>query len=286
MICHETGHFLGLPDLYDYGYDSEGVGNFCLMAGGSWGGSSGNRPVLMSAWCKADLGWVTPTVISTVGPRSLSQIETNQQMYKIQGACASNEYFLIENRQGVGFDQSLPGYSRGILIWHVDENVSNNDNQLHYRVDLEEASCTQHLVANTNSGDDYDYFRSGNATSFTDLTCPNNLCYSGVAGGLNITNVGATGSTMTFDVGCGPVSITGNPTSQTALTGNTATFSVTASGLNLTYQWQVSTNGGASYSNVTTGTGGTTTSYTTPAVTITDNGAKYRCVVSGPCHHP
>ena len=29
--CHETIHFLGIPDLYDTQYNSEGVGNFCII---------------------------------------------------------------------------------------------------------------------------------------------------------------------------------------------------------------------------------------------------------------
>jgi M6 family metalloprotease-like protein len=286
VICHETGHFLGLPDLYDTGYDSEGVGNFCLMSGGSWGGDYGNRPVHMSAWCKAFLGWVTPTVISTIGNRSLSQIETTQQIYKLQSVCGSNDYFLIENRQGVGFDQSLPGSSRGILIWHIDDNQTSNNDQTHYHVDLEEASCTQHLASNTNSGDDADYFRSTNATAFTDLTCPNNYCYSGTACPYNISGISATGATMTFDVvlpGCVPPSISANPADRTVRTGTTASFSVTASGTSLTYQWQISTNGGSAFANVTAGTGGTTATYTTAATISTDNGSKYRCIVSGAC---
>jgi len=200
VICHENGHFLGLPDLYDYGYDSKGAGDFCLMAGGSWNGDAGTTPAHMSAWCKADLGWITPTVISSVGSYSISQVETSGQVYKLQGPFPANEYFLVENRQGVGFDAGLPGSSRGILIWHVDENQPDNDDQTHYKVDVEEASCTQHLELNLNDGDDYDYYRSGNATSFTNISCPSNLSYSLTPLGLDITNVGATGVTMPFDV--------------------------------------------------------------------------------------
>lgn len=205
VICHETGHFLGLPDLYDYGYDSEGVGNFCLMAGGSWNGYYGTRPAHMSAWCKTDIGWVTPTVISSGGGYSISQVVTGGEIFKLRGNFQSNEYFLVENRQGVGFDASLPGSSRGLLIWHVDENKANNDDQTHYKVDLEEASGAQDLQNNTNSGNDADYFRYGNATRFGQTTAPNNYSYSGTWLGMNITSVSVTGSTMTFYVDNGTV---------------------------------------------------------------------------------
>ncbi|MCX5752722.1 MAG: M6 family metalloprotease domain-containing protein, partial [Candidatus Krumholzibacteria bacterium] len=179
VICHETGHFIGLPDLYDYGYDSEGAGNFCLMAGGSWNGSYGTKPAHMSAWCKSDLGWVTPTLINGSGYFTLSQAETDPQSYKLRGPFPSTQYFLAENRQGVGFDSGLPGTQRGMLIWHVDETMSNNNDQTHYLVDLEEASGTQHLELNTNGGDDADYYRLDNNTTFNATTTPNNLSYFG-----------------------------------------------------------------------------------------------------------
>jgi immune inhibitor A len=200
VICHETAHFIGLPDLYDYGYDSRGAGRFCLMAGGSWNGDGGATPAHPSGWCKVDRGWITPTEITGSGFYSLNQIETNQQIYKLQGAFPSNEYFLVENRQGVGFDAELPGTDRGILIWHVDENQSNNNDQTHYLVDLEEASGTQHLELNQNSGTDEDYFRDGNATEFSGTTVPNNNSYAGNPLGIDISNVGMTGSLMTLVV--------------------------------------------------------------------------------------
>lgn len=281
VICHEHGHFLGLPDLYDTTYNSYGAGDFCLMAGGSWGGNSGHRPTHMSAWCKVKLGWVTPTLVSPNGTQTINTFATTGQIYKAETTCGSKQYFLIENRQGVGFDASVPGSQRGLLIWHVDENKTSNDDKTHYMVDLEEASCTQHLEQKINEGDDADYFRAGNATSFDATTCPNSKCYSGSSSEVKILNISATGTSMTFDTLIGtPVSITTHPANATAYPGQIVKFSVEAVGPGLSYQWQRSTNGGLTYANVTSGTGANTNTYATAHTQISENGYKYRCVVS------
>ncbi len=64
--------------------------------------------------------------------------------------------------------------------------------------------------------------------------------------------------------------------------GDKAAFTVDATAPDsgsLTYQWQKSTNGGISWSSAT-GTGTTSASYTTSALTAANNGNKYRCVVT------
>jgi PKD repeat protein len=69
-----------------------------------------------------------------------------------------------------------------------------------------------------------------------------------------------------------PPSITSQPTNQAVAVGQTATFSVTATGdLPLSYQWK---RNGAALS------GATASSYTTPPATPADNGATFRCTVS------
>ena len=71
--------------------------------------------------------------------------------------------------------------------------------------------------------------------------------------------------------------VTAQPTDQSAVAGSTATFSVTAT--NATgYQWQRSSNGGISFTDVT---GAVSASQTIAAITPADNGAQYRVVVSG-----
>jgi len=79
-----------------------------------------------------------------------------------------------------------------------------------------------------------------------------------------------------------PSAITKHPSDITLLFGYTAQFSVTASPLSgatsiSSYQWQVSTDNGVTFSNVT---GGTSPTYTTPATTMEMNGNIYRCVVT------
>ncbi len=75
-----------------------------------------------------------------------------------------------------------------------------------------------------------------------------------------------------------PVSITSQPSSASVLAGASATFTVAATGDGLAYQWQLSTDGGATWANVA---GATTASYATPAVDVSFSGQQYRVVVSG-----
>ncbi len=87
----------------------------------------------------------------------------------------------------------------------------------------------------------------------------------------------------TISVTC-PGFTVSTPTNQSVCVGNTASFSVTASGANTpSYQWQVSTNGGSAWNPVSTGTGGTTANYTTAATVAGNNGAMYECLVTAAC---
>lgn len=82
--------------------------------------------------------------------------------------------------------------------------------------------------------------------------------------------------TFTINPGTGPA-ITTHPSGQTVCEGQNVAFSVVATG---TYQWQVSTNGGGSWSNIS---GQTTSSYSITGVTAALNNNQYRCVVSNLC---
>ncbi len=76
-----------------------------------------------------------------------------------------------------------------------------------------------------------------------------------------------------------PPSVTG-PTNQTAGEGETATFTVSASGEGpFTYSWQRSTDGGSGWSSI----GTDSPSYTTPSITLAMDGDQFRCIVTGAC---
>lgn len=66
--------------------------------------------------------------------------------------------------------------------------------------------------------------------------------------------------------------------SVSVVTGQSATFTVVASGdPTLTYQWQSSSDGGATFANIS---GATAASYTTPATAVSDSGKRFRVLVS------
>jgi M6 family metalloprotease-like protein len=196
VFAHELGHIFNIPDLYDVSGQGEGIGGWCLMAAGSYGGDQRNsaKPSHMSAWCKEKMGWVVPAVVTTdLNNQFLQPVEWTQQIYKLwRNGVPGQQYFLIENRQKTGFDVSL--LESGLLIFHVDNTVAIQNNPNRYKVDLEQADGMRHLNLKTNRGDAGDPFPgTGGANNpnrlFDGYSTPNSKDYSNLTTGVNVGNI-------------------------------------------------------------------------------------------------
>lgn len=124
-FAHEFAHNLGLPDLYDTDYSSEGVGLWSIMAGGNYLQDSlgQDNPAHLDAWSKYKLGWITPETLDPVAQTDdimLNSIARSGHCLKVE--ISTTEYFLIEYRSNVAanYDAGLP--ASGILVWHIDES--------------------------------------------------------------------------------------------------------------------------------------------------------------------
>ncbi len=226
VICHETGHFFGLPDLYDTSGNGAGLGSYGMM-GNSWGfDGSQLHPPHFSPHSKIALGWVTPTVIGP-GTYSAAQVEFSPEVFRIDIGFSNNEYLLIENRQPVGVESIMP--QGGLCIWHIDEAKCCNtdegypgqagwpENNRHYRVALLQADGNYDLERDNNRGDGGDVYHLDGVRSITTTSVPSTDRYQfGVASdsGVIINGISAAGSVMDFTfVGAPPVSAA--PTTET-----------------------------------------------------------------------
>ena len=200
VCAHELGHLLfGFPDLYDTDYTSEGIGNWCLMSGGSWNGG-GDVPAHASAWCKANQGWASVTNVTTNGSVTIPDVKASHNVLRLsKDATAGQEYFLVENRQKTGFDADLPG--DGLLVWHIDESQSGNTDENHYEVGLIQADAKRDMELGHNRGDAGDpYPGSANNAALSATTTPNTKSFAGQDTCVSLTNISASGPTMTATV--------------------------------------------------------------------------------------
>jgi immune inhibitor A len=197
VCAHELGHLLyGFPDLYDTDYSSEGVGNWCLMGGGSWNGR-GDVPAHPSAWCKVNQGWATAVVQKDNSVVQIPDIKTSQKAFRLwKEGMGGTEYFLVENRQKSGYDQDLPG--EGLLIWHVDETIASNSDEAHPKVALMQADGQRDLEQGRNRGDTGDpYPGSSGNTNFNATSTPNSNSYAHADTEVAVTKISASAATMT-----------------------------------------------------------------------------------------
>lgn len=187
VFCHEYGHFLGLPDLYDIDYDpptSDGLGRWSIMASGNYLGG-GKKPAHFDAWCKASVGFLDfIEVDANIFQDTIPAVEYNPVAYKLKnGSTGAHEYWVVENRQKVGFDLYLPG--SGLCIYHVDTlapHVYYTD-YLRYYVAMEQADGNNDLaLTQNNRGDGGDPWPGGtNAREFHNLSVPNSRTNVGEA---------------------------------------------------------------------------------------------------------
>lgn len=214
IMCHELGHLMfNLPDLYDTNSangDSAGIGDWGLMAGGSWnfdfeGGDmwSGESPAHLAAWSKIRVGFTVPDDVET--PQSgvsFPNAGANPSARKIwidKYRTANGEYILLENRQETGYDAGLPG--NGLMIWHVDQGVRGNADETRKLVDLEEADGLAELDANINGGDGGDpYPGSTSNTTYDDGSDPDSKANTGATTGIAVSNISASMATMFADL--------------------------------------------------------------------------------------
>ena len=197
VSAHELGHLVfGWPDLYDTDGTSAGIGNWCLMAGGSWNGG-GDTPAHPSAWCKTTQGWVTVDNVAADGPVTLPDVKSSRTVHRMwtEGQ-EGTEYFLLENRQRTGYDAELPG--DGLLVWHVDDAQQDNSDEQHHLVGLLQADGLRELEVDANRGDAGDCYPgvSGNRL-LAATTNPSTLSYAGQDTGVVVGDISDSGQAMT-----------------------------------------------------------------------------------------
>lgn len=199
VSIHETGHALGLPDLYDYdgsvGPDG-GVGGLDMMDANQGDHNS------FSKWM---LEWLMPSIVSS-GKQTLTlrPTATTEDAIVIWPGIASgdvfSEMFMVQNRQRIGNDTTLP--NEGLLIWHVDASLDGSgrdfayDNSFtsHKLVRLMEADGREDIEANrgADAGDFY-----GTGAQFGPTTKPSSTRYDGKASGVNVRYGSKSGTEVT-----------------------------------------------------------------------------------------
>ncbi|MEO0083218.1 MAG: M6 family metalloprotease domain-containing protein [candidate division WOR-3 bacterium] len=270
LVSHEVGHDLGFPDLYDVDATDvsggDGLGQWCLMAGGDWLGSPwATKPGHLSAWCKVDQGWVYVNTVqnSILTNVQIPAIESVPIVYKLipynQPNC--HQYFLVENRQLKKFDGALPG--SGLIIYHCDDSMINlhrsrYDNTvnsrvgytdaMHYGVDVE---CQDGFPANGINRDDLDTvvpFNRGDANDpwdgspdFDTNSTPNSSIYYGsksiVKSYVAVKNISVNSGIVTADLWTMP------PSAEFSVTPTTIDFGEVNIGSSKTDSVTVTNNG-------------------------------------------
>jgi M6 family metalloprotease-like protein len=207
-FCHETGHSLmGWNDLYDPDGGGAGVGPYSIMGFDNWAAPQRPDPYL-----RVRAGWDQIVDINTAPSGTRLTIGANEgKVFRFKNPARPEEAFLIDARPTRS--KHWPHDRGGLAVWHVDDEVWNNNyeemtEEFHYLISLEQSDASFGLEAGNGEGSRNIFFHTGTRTVFHDGTAPNARWWNGDESNLSLKDItgepSAAGS-VSFQIGSKPV---------------------------------------------------------------------------------
>lgn len=119
VFCHEFSHALGLPDFYDTNNKAFGMDYWSIMDYGQYAVNS-YTPVGYTAYERDFMQWQMLEELKEPCTLRIPCFAKGGHGYKIVNDNNTNEYYVLENRQGYGWDILCQTRGHGLMITHVD----------------------------------------------------------------------------------------------------------------------------------------------------------------------
>lgn len=175
-FCHEFSHCMGLKDHYDINGRGYGTGFWDIMCFGCYNGNS-FLPAEYNSYEKMFCGWKEPIVLNAEPQKieGMKALAAGGDTYIFYNDGNENEYYMLENRQKIGWDAALPG--EGLIVLHVDYSKGAwEDNQVNYnaarqRMTVIPADNTLGSTDEDKAGDAWPYQGNNSLTNYSRPAC-------------------------------------------------------------------------------------------------------------------